>query len=79
MDTLNVIIQILVSFFVVAMIISVPLCGVLLVVVFNEKDSVKKKKLKTVTLWIFFGPILLLFVILSLWGFVRMATNTFAP
>ena len=76
-NILNVIIQILIALSVITAIIGIPLGIILLITGASEKSNLKRKR--TFTIWgivSIAAPLVALFVILSVWGFVRIMTNT---
>ncbi|MEI8249120.1 MAG: hypothetical protein WCG07_01340 [Candidatus Taylorbacteria bacterium] len=76
MAIFDTIVQILISILVILTIIGVLLGIVMLIVMFLEKDPIKRKKLRAVVIYSIFGPIVSLFVLLSVWGLIRILTHT---
>lgn len=69
--------------FLVGLCVLAFLAGIIVAIVFaikaaDEQDKTKKKK----TIWIIIGcvggPIVLLFILISLWGLLNVLTQTFA-
>lgn len=47
------------------------LAGLITIIIsFFNKDELKKKKVRKIGLWVLFGPILLLFLLVTLWGII---------
>ena len=72
----SIIIQLVILVLTLATPVGIAVGIVLAVVMSREQDATKKKNLKWWTISSFIGPIVLLFVVLSIWGLVSIATGT---
>jgi uncharacterized BrkB/YihY/UPF0761 family membrane protein len=79
MEILNILVPLLISFLFLIAPVAIVVGIVLAVKAKNQQDPSQKKSLKTWAIWLIAGPIVLIFLTLSLWGLVTILSGTATP
>jgi uncharacterized membrane protein YdcZ (DUF606 family) len=75
MATFDIIVRLLLSISTILIFPGIILGIVFAVISLKEIDQIKKAKYKKIMWWSFFGPMGIMLVLITVWGFISVASN----